>query len=190
MHAFHVHPQPIVVHKEQVIGKIRGSGSKAVQNLEQLPAVFRRVQVFFPADKAQGGQAPVLEAFHLEALLLALDTDRHKQGPLDPRVHILQKIDIAEALHRVISDVAAETIATLGPSVLSTDLSDSDIITIDYAISHADAAVACLRTNIETAIVCATLARITAAADLPLAQWYASLARIADTSLPGRIARC
>lgn len=98
--------------------------------------------------------------------------------------------DRAEALHRVISDVAAETIATLGPSVLSTDLSDSDIITIDYAISHADAAVACLRTNIETAIVCATLARITAASDLPLAQWYASLARIADTSLPGRIARC
>ena len=98
-----------------------------------------------------------------------------------------------KALRRVIYDVIAEVVASLGCKVLSCDISEAqeagaDIVNVDYAVDHADAEVACLRINIETAIVCSTLARLST--DTPaLAQWYAALARLSDRSLPTRIKR-
>lgn len=99
----------------------------------------------------------------------------------------------AKAIERLIRDVAAETIRSLGSAVSATNLTDDDfsgdIITIEYAIDHHEAAIACLRTNIETAIVCGVLARASAAADVDLAKWYESLARVSHGSLPGKIKR-
>lgn len=97
------------------------------------------------------------------------------------------------ALAVLVTEVAAGIIAGLGPVVTATNVAevsyDSDIITIDCAVDHSDWRVSQLRTNIETAIVCATLARATEGTDTVLSEWYRRLAATASLSLPARIRR-
>lgn len=99
----------------------------------------------------------------------------------------------ARAIRSLIVEEATRIIGELGNAVLSTDIgsldASADIITLDYDIEHHDSTVACLHSNMETAIVCGVLARASAAADINLAQWYKSLARLSARSLPGKIRR-
>lgn len=97
------------------------------------------------------------------------------------------------ALAVLVTEVAAVIIGSLGPIVTATNVAeancDSDIITIDCAVDHSDWRVSQLRTNIETAIVCGTLARATEGTDTVLSEWYRRLASAAALSLPARIRR-
>ena len=91
----------------------------------------------------------------------------YAQSALDAAAH---GIDTPAALTRAHSDaienlivkLTAETITSLGASVRSTNIGTlgpgDDIITIEYDVAHHDASVACLRTNIETAIAYGVLA--------------------------------
>lgn len=101
--------------------------------------------------------------------------------------------DHHSAITNLIVKLTAETISSLGPivkkSTIDTLQPDDDIITIDCDVRHHDATVACLRTNIETAIAYGVLARATAGADITLAKWYASLAKTAAIPLNQRIRR-
>ena len=99
----------------------------------------------------------------------------------------------SDAIENLIVKLTAETITSLGASVRSTNIGTlgpgDDIITIEYDVAHHDASVACLRTNIETAIAYGVLARATAGTALPLAQWYSTLAHTAALPVDRRIKR-
>lgn len=122
----------------------------------------------------------------------------YAQSALDAAAH---GIDTPAALTRAHSDaienlivkLTAETITSLGASVRSTNIGTlgpgDDIITIECDVAHHDATVACLRTNIETAIAYGVLARAIAGTALPLAQWYSTLAHTAALPVDRRIKR-
>lgn len=99
----------------------------------------------------------------------------------------------AGAIRSLIVEVAAAMIGELGSAVLATNIgaleASDDIITLDYAIEHHDGTIACLHSNMETAIVCGVLARASASADIKLAEWYKALAKVSARSLPAKIRR-